>query len=101
VPVKRAPLTVPSPTIAVEASQNGIVTLTKPPPCRTADSTIGPKISPPGNPIRNRPNAAAKQPPTSSANCSGASAMESAPVGSRAGPAIPSTAERKSRLRLA
>ena len=65
------------------ATGGGMVTSMNAPPCRTADTVMGPKISPPGKPSRNRPSAVAVEAPTKSAKATGASAMVVGFAGSR------------------
>ncbi len=73
-------------------NQAGNVTWMKSPPWRIADTTMGPKISPPGKPDLSRTSASVTDKPTMSKNSPGAAAMASEPCGSRAGPASPNRA---------
>ncbi len=90
--MKRPPLAVPMPIMAAMATGGGMVTSMNAPPCRTADTVMGPKISPPGKPSRNRPSAVAVEAPTKSAKATGASAMVVGFAGSRTAPAMPVSA---------
>ena len=88
-PVKREPATEPSPTMAMLANHCGNVMWTKSPPCRMADTTIGPKINPPGKPALSASSATATDRPTMMTSSHGASTIATDPAGRRTGPASP------------
>ena len=62
---KREPLIAPSPTITALTAHHGMVDWMAPLPCMSADTSMAPKISPPGNRSHCRMTATRVEPATS------------------------------------